>query len=145
VLRWIGSLLSLGVMASAGYQLLVWEPEYLPIRVVSVDGELRHLSTQLLQSTVVDRLRGGIVTQDLGTLKESVEALSWVRSASLRRLWPDHIELSVVEHEPLARWGSDGLVSAEGVVFRPPASELPLALPLLDADDSLAPELVESL
>jgi cell division protein FtsQ len=64
-----------------------------------------------------------------------------VRTASLRRFWPDRIELTVVEHQPLARWGEDGLVSLEGIVFRPPASELPGALPMLMSHDNRAPEL----
>jgi cell division protein FtsQ len=91
---------------------------------------------------VIDHLHGGIVTQDLGELKEAVEALAWVRSASLRRVWPDRLDLTVVEHKPLCRWGEDGLVSDQGVVFRPPVTELPKGLPTLAAVDDRAPLLV---
>lgn len=143
LLRWISALLLLGLMAGAGQQMLRWEPHYLPVSIVSVDGELRRLSPERLKETMIEHLHGGIVTQGLGELKESVEALAWVRSASLRRIWPDRIELTVVEHVPLARWGEDGLVSTQGVVFRPPASELPKALPLLVGADVWAPKLVE--
>jgi cell division protein FtsQ len=143
LLRLLSAVVLLALLAAGGRQMLRWEPEYLPIRVVTVDGELKRLSPQRLQETVIDHLHGGIVTQDLATLKQAVEALAWVRSASLRRLWPDHLELTVVEHEPLARWGGDGLVSAEGAVFRPPSRELPSRpLPLLEAADAHAEELV---
>jgi cell division protein FtsQ len=142
VLRWLSVLLLVGLMVGAGHQILRWEPQYLPIRVVTVDGELQRLSPKRLQATVIDHLHGGIVTQDLGELKEAVEALAWVRSASLRRVWPDRLDLTVVEHKPLCRWGEDGLVSDEGVVFRPPVTEFPKGLPTLAAVDERAPLLV---
>jgi cell division protein FtsQ len=141
LLHWLSALLLLGLMASAGHLMLQREPTYLPIRVVTVDGELARLSPERLQRTVIEHLNGGIVTQDLAALKDAVEALAWVRSASLRRFWPDRLELTVVEHRPLARWGEDGLVSLEGVVFRPPEPEIPKALPKLMSDDVRAPQL----
>ena len=145
LLRWASALVLLGLMAGAGHQMLRWEPSYLPVRVVSVAGELQRLSAERLQETLIEHLRGGIVTQDLAELKEAVEALPWVSTASLRRMWPDRIELTVKEHVPLARWGEDGLVSTEGVVFRPPAAEIPSRLPLLTAADARAPELAQRL
>ncbi len=71
-----------------------------------------------------------------------MEAMPWVRTASLRRHWPDRLELAVEEREPLARWGVDGLVTAEGVVFRPPANEIPAGLVLLSGKDEQAPQVV---
>jgi cell division protein FtsQ len=129
-------------MAGGGYVLLHWEPEQLPVRIVTVDGEVQRLSRALLHETVVGRLDGGILTQDLAKLKEAVEALPWVRSASLRRHWPDRLELKVVEHRPVARWGSDGLVTADGVVFRPEDGAFPPGLALLAGVDERAPEVV---
>jgi cell division protein FtsQ len=142
LLRWVSAILLLGLMIGGGHELSRLEPSLLPIRVVTVDGELLRLSPEQLQETVTRNLGGGIVTQDLAKLKEAVEAMSWVRSASLRRIWPDRLELKVVEHRPLARWGEDGLVSFEGVVFRPPAAERPEGLPVFHAGDHQAPDLV---
>jgi cell division protein FtsQ len=142
LLRWMFALSLAAVMIWGGHQMLRWEPESLPIRVVNVDGELKRLSPESLQNTVIAHLHGGIITQDLDELREAVEAMAWVRSASLRRVWPDRLELTVVEHEPFARWGGDGLVSPEGVVFRPPAAEHPKGLALLAGADARAPELV---
>lgn len=145
LLRWALALTLLAVMSWGGHQMLRWEPDYLPIRVVNVDGELKRLSPGQLQSTVIAHLHGGIITQDLDKLKEAVEALAWVRSAHLRRMWPDRLELNVVEHVPFARWGDDALVSSDGAVFRPLATELPQGLVLLAGPDARAPELVEHL
>jgi len=50
--------------------------------------------------------------------------------------------ISVREHKPLARWGDDGLVTAEGRVFRPDRHEIPHGLPRLAGPDDQAPQVV---
>ncbi len=117
-----------------------WEPRLLPIRVIEVEGELHHHSSQRLQETLSERLRGGILTADLSDLKTAAEALPWVGHASLRRVWPDTLQVSVEEHRPIARWNADGLVTAEGIVFHPRGGAVPTGLPLLEGDDKRAPE-----
>jgi cell division protein FtsQ len=143
LLHWISALVLLALMASGAYALMLWEPHELPVRVVTVDGEVNRLSPLRLQETVVGHLSGGILSQDLVEIKAAVEEMPWIRSASLRRHWPDRLELAVEEHVALARWGSDGLVTADGVVFRPDASDISDALTLLAGLDEHAPKVVE--
>lgn len=123
----------IGSLAGAAAIALDWEPRLLPVRVVSVDGVLRSLSRERLQRTVAGHIRGGILTLDLAALRSEVESLAWVEGARLRRVWPDRIELTVVEHQAEARWGEDALVSATGQVFRPEDGRLPAGLPRLAA------------
>lgn len=135
LVRLFAGILLLAGLAAGTREVLRLEPVYLPVRVVSVAGEVRRMSRDSLQQNVVNHLDGGILTQDLRVLKDAVEAMPWVRSASLARVWPDRLELAVVEHEPLAWWGDDGLVTADGVVFRPDPSEQPAGLPRLAGPD----------
>lgn len=135
------------IMAMAGLWLVAveWEPRLLPIRAVSVDGELHGLSRESLQRTVIEQIDGGLLSQDLRALQQAIEGLPWIERVEVRRLWPDRLELQVTEHEPLARWGDDGLVSAKGEVFRPEGSALPAGLVLLRGPDQVAVEIVARL
>lgn len=140
LLRWFIALLVVACSIAGGAWLLHLEPTVLPVRVVKVDGTVHRLSAPHLARTLTEHLQSGLLTQDLHILRDAVEALPWVHSASLRRVWPDQIVLAVSEHRPIARWGDDGLVTGEGIVFRPQAESLPTGLPQLNADDARAPQ-----
>ncbi len=143
IARLLLAVMMIAGLIGTGLIAVDWEPRLLPVRVVTIDGEVRSLSRQTLQETIAGHMQGGILTQDLAALQAEVEALPWVRTASLRRIWPDRIELSVTEHEAIARWGENGLVTADGHVFRPRDGRLPAGLPLLSGADEDAPIVVE--
>ncbi|NEX18876.1 FtsQ-type POTRA domain-containing protein [Thiorhodococcus mannitoliphagus] len=127
-------------MGAALWLVGEWEPRLLPIRLIEVEGELHHHSSRLLQERLSERLSGGILTADLEELQSVAEDLPWVGRASLQRVWPDTIKVRVEEHRPIARWNADGLVTSEGVVFRPTGGAVPAGLPLLEGDDQRAPD-----
>lgn len=143
--RWLAlaGFLLISVMAGGVWLLGHWEPHVLPVRVIAVEGELHHHSSRLLQETISERLRGGLLTADLHDLKQAAEDLAWVGHATVRRIWPDRLQVEVEEHRPIARWNRDGLVTAEGIVFRPGTGTVPAGLPLLEGEDRRAPEVVK--
>ncbi len=141
-LRALTGLALLGAMVGGVWAFGYWEPRLLPVRTIEVQGELHHHSSELLRETLGQRLQGGFLTTDLNDLKRAAEGLPWVGGASIRRVWPDRLQVRVLEHRPVARWKDDGLVTAEGVVFRP-RGQVPAGLPLLEGDEARARELVE--
>jgi cell division protein FtsQ len=138
----LGGVLLLGMMGGV-WLLAHWEPRLLPVRTIEVEGELHHHSSQLLQETISQHLDGGILTIDLRQIKTAAEELAWVGRASVRRIWPDRLRIHVEEHRPIARWNRDGLVTAEGLVFRPSTGTIPAGLPLLEGEDHRAPEVAK--
>ncbi len=140
LLALLGVLLFMAIGAGA-WLFGHWESRILPIMLIEVEGELHHHSSRLLQETLSERLNGGILTTDLAALKRAAEELPWVGRASVRRVWPDRLRVRVEEHRPIARWNTDGLVTAEGVVFHPNSGTVPAGLPLLEGDDKQAPKI----
>ena len=52
--------------------------------------------------------------------RERIEALGWVRSATVRRQFPDTVQVNIVERRPFALWQRDGrvaLIDREGQVI----------------------------
>jgi cell division protein FtsQ len=79
---------------------------------------------------------------DLDAVRSKVEGLPWVARARVARIWPDRIVLRVWERQPVARWGEDGLVDAQGHVFTPPAADLSDSLPRLAGPADRATEVL---
>jgi cell division protein FtsQ len=141
--RALSGALLLVMMVGAVWAFGYWEPRLLPVQVIEVQGELHHNSSEQLRETLVQRLSGGFLTADLNDLKQAAEALPWVGGASIRRVWPDRLQVRVDEHRPVARWKGDGLVTAEGVIFHPRIGTVPAGLPLLEGDEQRARELAQ--
>ena len=57
--------------------------------------------------------------QGLVEFKQLLEQLPWVNEVSIRRRWPDRLQVRVREQRPVARWGEQGLVNEQGVIFSP--------------------------
>lgn len=111
--------LALAVGAAAGVlglRSLEW-----PVDVVHIEGETRHIDRAALQRIVSHHVRDGFFGTDLSALRRDLVAMPWVRDASLRRVWPDRLDVDVREHTAAAVWNEDALVSTRGVVFRPDA------------------------
>ncbi|MEW5943176.1 MAG: cell division protein FtsQ/DivIB [Pseudomonadota bacterium] len=89
-----------------------------PLREVKVNGELRHVTREQVQFIVSRELKGNFFTLDLNRTRKGFEKLPWVRKVNVRRRWPDRLEVSLEEHEVLARWGTMALVNTHGELFR---------------------------
>jgi cell division protein FtsQ len=62
----------------------------------------------------------------LAALRDAARRVPWVREATVRRRFPDAVEITFEAHEALARWNDNGLVSKRGEVFvAQDAGELP--------------------
>jgi cell division protein FtsQ len=113
------TLLCAGAVASAYHY--VTQPGRMPLRVIEVKGEFNQLRHAAIQRTVMDSITGGFFNCDMPKLRATVLAMPWVEDVSIRRVWPDRLNMLVTEQVPLARWGEDALINVNGGVFRPPA------------------------
>lgn len=107
----------------------------LPIAGVEVRGDLIFINKAEIRSIVEDNISGGFFTVDLNRVREIVSQQPWIESVSLRRKWPDALEVFVEERKPIAYWNEDGYISENGHVFKPEVIDKTLNLPDLDGPD----------
>jgi len=103
-------------LALAGMQLLLHSGLW-PLREVSVRGELKHTTRAEIEAVLQGRVAGNFLDAGLSEVRSGLEQLPWVRRVSVRRVWPDRLEVSVEEQVPLARWGDGALVNTFGERF----------------------------
>jgi cell division protein FtsQ len=98
-----------------------------PIRVVELRTPLQHASTAELQAVLARYAAGNFFAAPIDEVRAAAERLPWVRRASVRRVWPDRLEVTIEEHVAFARWGTEALVNVQGERFSATSdAELPL-------------------
>lgn len=118
----------------------------LPVRQVVFADTLAHTRRAEVEQVLPASLRGNFFSLNLESVRGALETLPWVRKVTIRRQWPDRLEVSIEEHRPVARWGEGRgeLVNSYGEVF---AASLPeseaSAMPLLFGPIGTAPEVLK--
>jgi len=127
--RWLWPLLGV-LLGLSGWRL--WEhlhdPHAYPIRKLTVDGEFRFLARESIQQLVGGAVSGGFFEVNVQQVRRMILREPWVREASVTRVWPDTIHVSIREQQPVARWGKDGLLSTTQEVFSPDPASFPPGL-----------------
>ena len=88
-----------------------------PLREVSVRGELKHATRAQIEAVLQGRVAGNFFDVGLSEVRSGLEQLPWVRRVSVRRVWPDRLEVTLEEQVPLARLGDGALVNTFGERF----------------------------
>lgn len=88
-----------------------------PLREVRVMNAVAQVSREQVETAIRREIRGNFFTLDLAAARAAFAKLPWVRNVSMRRRWPDRLEVTLEEHVPLARWGDTALVNNHGEVF----------------------------
>ena len=118
-------------LGAYGWQKITW-PVILPIKQVQISGRFAQLSPAELETRAAHAIRGGFITVSVAGVKRELVQDEWISEVAVRRVWPDSLLIYVTEHEPVALWGSSGLISSEAVVFSPPQDTFPAGLPFLN-------------
>lgn len=114
------------MLLAAGTWWAVRHPLF-AIAGITVQGEVAHNNAVTLRANVAPRLAGNFFTVNLADAREAFEAVPWVRSAVVRREFPNRLRVSLEEHKAVALWGADGegrLVNNFGEVFEANAGEV---------------------
>lgn len=138
-----------GVCIGAGVIAASWwgwhQLPKMPVQQVVVRGDLKQVDAAALAHAVLPSGQD-LMTLNLQEVRARAKAVPWVREVEVRRVPPDRVELTVEEHQPLARWqdvaapdAGPQLVNRQGEVF---AASLDARMPLLAGPTGTAHEVV---
>ena len=112
--------LTLAAALAAAVAWAVRRPAF-SLRAISIEAaagtELRYVSTPLLRASAQQRIRGNFFTVDLESVRAGFESVPWVRKATVRRIWPNRLAVTLEEHRPLALWGDGRLMNTFGELY----------------------------
>jgi cell division protein FtsQ len=128
------------MLLAAGAWWVLRQP-FFPIGGIKVDGEVTHNNAVTLRANVAPQLAGNFFTVDLARARTAFESVPWVRSAVVRREFPNKLRATLTEQVPVAHWGDDAdskLINGYGEVFEANVAEVDDNLPRLDGPDEQA-------
>ena len=140
----LGRRIVAAVAGAAAVALLAWgawqgyeATVSLPIQRVVYAGEIDRLAQPELDALTQALLAAP--SAPLQAVRASARRVPWVRDATVRRIFPDTVEVTFSAHTAFARWNDSQLASPEGEVFAAPDAG---KLPQLRGPDGSAPLVV---
>lgn len=113
------SLTAVAALVSAGHWL-VHRPMF-AFASVRLAAPALHHGEEALAAQILPRLQGNFFTQDLGLVRQQVEAMAWVRHATVSKIWPNRLVIQIDEYQPTALWEREGadplVVDPQGRLF----------------------------
>ena len=122
------------MLLAAGAWWVLRQP-FFPIGGIKVDGDVTHNNVVTLRANVAPQLAGNFFTVDLARARGAFESVPWVRSAVVRREFPNKLRATLTEQVAVAHWGDDAdskLINGFGEVFDANVDEVDDGLPRLD-------------
>lgn len=110
------------------------------LRAIEVRGDLQHVTSASLRAAIAGRLKGNYFTMKLDDTRRLLEGVPWVARASVRRVWPDRLRVTLVEHRALGVWEDGRLLADDGQLFVANAAEAEIhgPLPAFEGPDAVA-------
>lgn len=107
----------------------------LPIKYVRTEGVFQYLSKDEIKTALQPLVTTGFFDADMQTIHQAVLQLTWVDAVTVKRIWPDAIDIKIREKKPYVRWGQQSLVSARGEIITPKNIDLFKTLPILQGPE----------
>ena len=95
--------ISLGVISMIGFAargMIRDSLDSMPVRYVRTTGVFQYLTKDEIKSTVEPLATTSFFSADMQVIQQAVSTLPWVSSVSVKRVWPDAIDIKVYEKKP---------------------------------------------
>jgi cell division protein FtsQ len=151
ILRWTVRLglaggLAYGVLVGAreGYEYATTSPRF-EVRGLLFEPS-RHVGDERLRALMAIEPGTNILAVDLDAVATRITSDPWVARATVTRVLPDTLQVTLEEHEPIAvlRAGSFYLVNGDGLPFKPletgERGDLPIITGIPQSDLFIAPD-----
>ncbi|KDC50837.1 cell division protein FtsQ/DivIB [Pseudoalteromonas fuliginea] len=108
--------------------------------VENKDAQIKHLTVQghpkyTDETAIIKAIKRADLSSffelDVKHVQQLVQDLPWVATVSVRKQWPDTLQVYVVEHDAVAHWNSDLLLNQKGEAFQASSDKLNVDLPQL--------------
>lgn len=102
-----------------------------PIAQFEVSSEFVELEQNSVSLVLEPYIGQNFLSVDLREIQSALEDLAWVKSAVIKRRWPDAVAVEITEQVAVANWSHDAYINAQGDIFKPEKIARSKSRPLL--------------
>ncbi len=117
--------------------MLEWmkDPQAWPVETVQLEGNFHYIDRASLKGFLAPMLKQGFFGVPVAEVQSQLQARPWIEQVSVRRVWPNRLQIRIREQQPVAHWGEAAYLNPRGERFLPePAVEIE-GLPQLAGPD----------
>ena len=90
--------------------------------------EMNRVSLDDLEAVSSRIYNQGFLQINLSQVKQEIEAINWVKSASIERRWPNRVNIFIEEEDIIGRWNNQSIINSKGNLFNLNQQMLPTGL-----------------
>ncbi|MDF1645953.1 MAG: cell division protein FtsQ/DivIB [Legionellaceae bacterium] len=110
------------VLAARLVYVTVSSPARFPIHTIKIDATYQHITREALENILSPYMKESFFSISTRALEAELATLDWVQTVEVKRVWPDILEVVLLEKKPIAAWNTafvapDGRLFEEGRVF----------------------------
>jgi cell division protein FtsQ len=109
-----------GFLVVAGIFISCISISQINLKKIFIHGDLSHHDISSFRRNIIPNIRGNFFTINLENMQQDFESLPWIHSATVKRVFPNQIDIHIQEHKPIAIWGARDdfkMINAAGVLF----------------------------
>jgi cell division protein FtsQ len=114
-----------------------------PVAKIRIENQWQQFSEAEVKTLLAPFIGTGFFNFDVNGIKHGLEQHPWVAQASVKRIWPDTVALTITEQVAIARWGDRQLLNQYGEIFEPGAIDNYIALPQLVGQEGTQQRVME--
>ncbi len=100
-----------------GIGYLTHQSSLLPIKTIKLSGSFQYIEQKDVETSLLPYVGKGFFSLDIHAVRQALSDKPWTDTVSIRRVWPDQLDISIVEKKPVARWDEKRLISDRGIVY----------------------------
>ena len=120
----------------------VSDVERFPITTIKIAANYEHITHKELENVLTKYTRNSFFTLSISALQDELNAMNWVDTAIVERVWPDILKIKISEKKPIAVW-DNALMTEDGRLFSEGAIPENLNIPYLKGPLSQQTEVLQ--
>jgi len=103
-----------------------------PIDSINVSGDLKRVSRKSVENNTKNILTKGFLSFNATEVKKKLETMDWVQSVEIARVWPNRIDIRIMEESLIGVWNNDLILNSSGKLYVVDQRSVPGDIPQLN-------------